>query len=112
MIRRPPRSTLFPYTTLFRSQLRTSRHAHGHGPVGVLPVAGVAAVRSAEPAVAEPRPVCAVRRARFHAAVLDPALDGSEAGREERRDSGYAFGAARRNQKISPIGQPVSGPSG
>src|SRR5947199_6266842 len=25
MIRRPPRSTLFPYTTLFRSQ-RTSRH--------------------------------------------------------------------------------------
>src|SRR3712207_9273924 len=26
MIRRPPRSTLFPYTTLFRS----SRAAHGH----------------------------------------------------------------------------------
>src|SRR5260370_32537050 len=48
MIRRPPRSTLFPYTTLFRSQLRTSRHAHGHGPVGVLPVAGVPAVRRSE----------------------------------------------------------------
>src|SRR3989441_9572818 len=28
MIRRPPRSTLFPYTTLFRSH---RRHAHGHG---------------------------------------------------------------------------------
>src|SRR3712207_8775046 len=27
MIRRPPRSTLFPYTTLFRSE-------EGHGPVG------------------------------------------------------------------------------
>src|SRR2546427_6176622 len=27
MIRRPPRSTLFPYTTLFRS-LRQRRHAH------------------------------------------------------------------------------------
>src|SRR5258708_18759252 len=27
MIRRPPRSTLFPYTTLFRSNQR--RHAHG-----------------------------------------------------------------------------------
>src|SRR5438270_5312766 len=26
MIRRPPRSTLFPYTTLFRSQRRPSRH--------------------------------------------------------------------------------------
>src|SRR2546425_12695074 len=25
MIRRPPRSTLFPYTTLFRSQARTDR---------------------------------------------------------------------------------------
>src|SRR2546426_6744151 len=29
MIRRPPRSTLFPYTTLFRS--RRSRVALGHG---------------------------------------------------------------------------------
>src|SRR5690349_24234069 len=28
MIRRPPRSTLFPYTTLFRSRLR---HGHHHG---------------------------------------------------------------------------------
>src|SRR5436190_15428481 len=28
MIRRPPRSTLFPYTTLFRSR------AHGRGPPG------------------------------------------------------------------------------
>src|SRR2546425_9033541 len=27
MIRRPPRSTLFPYTTLFRSQRRPDRHA-------------------------------------------------------------------------------------
>src|SRR5256885_10677052 len=32
MIRRPPRSTLFPYTTLFRSQLeRRGRHAAQHG---------------------------------------------------------------------------------
>src|SRR5690349_22147509 len=31
MIRRPPRSTLFPYTTLFRSRLR--RH-HDRGPLG------------------------------------------------------------------------------
>src|SRR3712207_7763128 len=34
MIRRPPRSTLFPYTTLFRSELRDqprleAQHAHG-----------------------------------------------------------------------------------
>src|SRR6267154_3532672 len=29
MIRRPPRSTLFPYTTLFRSRRRRPRAAHG-----------------------------------------------------------------------------------
>src|SRR2546427_3453642 len=29
MIRRPPRSTLFPYTTLFRSQVCTGLH-HAH----------------------------------------------------------------------------------
>src|SRR5256885_16835798 len=28
MIRRPPRSTLFPYTTLFRSRLPFDRHSH------------------------------------------------------------------------------------
>src|SRR3989475_4643808 len=40
MIRRPPRSTLFPYTTLFRSQLRVE---HRFAPVAV-PRAGTAAV--------------------------------------------------------------------
>src|SRR2546430_11122452 len=30
MIRPPPRSTLFPYTTLFRSALHTPGHARGH----------------------------------------------------------------------------------
>src|SRR5438034_6182783 len=31
MIRRPPRSTLFPYTTLFRSRLRLRDAGPGHG---------------------------------------------------------------------------------
>src|SRR3712207_7905575 len=31
MIRRPPRSTLFPYTTLFRSRPRRGVHADGAG---------------------------------------------------------------------------------
>src|SRR2546430_324941 len=31
MIRRPPRSTLFPYTTLFRSGIEPRPLAHGHG---------------------------------------------------------------------------------
>src|SRR3712207_7039053 len=30
MIRRPPRSTLFPYTTLFRSRLSPHQRAIGH----------------------------------------------------------------------------------
>src|SRR5258708_12804614 len=30
MIRRPPRSTLFPYTTLFRSLRETARHRQRH----------------------------------------------------------------------------------
>src|SRR3712207_9312859 len=33
MIRRPPRSTLFPYTTLFRSESRTAENRHGLQPV-------------------------------------------------------------------------------
>src|SRR2546430_2692473 len=38
MIRRPPRSTLFPYTTLFRSLfLRPAHHAGGLRPVGSSP---------------------------------------------------------------------------
>src|SRR2546430_8233810 len=31
MIRRPPRSTLFPYTTLFRSYISTGLHQHKFG---------------------------------------------------------------------------------
>src|SRR3989454_9659142 len=31
MIRRPPRSTLFPYTTLFRSCVQFQRRGHLHG---------------------------------------------------------------------------------
>src|SRR5258708_22259012 len=32
MIRRPPRSTLFPYTTLFRSRLGQRQEVHRRGP--------------------------------------------------------------------------------
>src|SRR5437016_9681604 len=47
MIRRPPRSTLFPYTTLFRSSLRNGLgpcvddQAHRAQPGGVLRLHGV-----------------------------------------------------------------------
>src|SRR2546421_9452362 len=43
MIRRPPRSTLFPYTTLFRSQVGHGRAAHR--PDVAVPLAARAAAR-------------------------------------------------------------------
>src|SRR3712207_8423118 len=60
MIRRPPRSTLFPYTTLFRSPPLTERHA-GARPRGL---AGAVrqAVRPApgvSPATRRPAPLVA-----------------------------------------------------
>src|SRR5215208_7551067 len=51
MIRRPPRSTLFPYTTLFRSQLRVLALARRAAPGRVAADAaraGHAALRSEE----------------------------------------------------------------
>src|SRR3712207_8344768 len=48
MIRRPPRSTLFPYTTLFRSELEPVRRA-GDGRVGGRADAATAAVRGRGP---------------------------------------------------------------
>src|SRR3989442_4864497 len=40
MIRRPPRSTLFPYTTLFRSRAREMRVPLRSGPQGGMTVLG------------------------------------------------------------------------
>src|SRR2546422_5073723 len=37
MIRRPPRSTLFPYTTLFRSTIVTGSQENGSGAVMAMP---------------------------------------------------------------------------
>src|SRR3989454_10092326 len=75
MIRRPPRSTLFPYTTLFRSDLREQRPfrfpalgAAAHVIVRALPLD-----RYLDPvlrAVAIKRPACKVLRR-----WLQPAVD-------------------------------------
>src|SRR5256885_8671934 len=49
MIRRPPRSTLFPYTTLFRSQQLGADERHGDRAFGQQRVVeGAVAVRGAE----------------------------------------------------------------
>src|SRR3712207_7456444 len=73
MIRRPPRSTLFPYTTLFRSARRRARERDRPGAVPVSapePAAPVPAGRLAralrDRPVAAPRP----RRSEEHTSEL------------------------------------------
>src|SRR3712207_7356540 len=46
MMRRPPRSTLFPYTTLFRSHAPVGRIPPGHGGTAQLHGAGVKTLRA------------------------------------------------------------------
>src|SRR2546430_4392516 len=60
MIRRPPRSTLFPYTTLFRSRLVLGGRAHTI--VGVLPERFAFALNSCD--IWRPIPVFAAQAAR------------------------------------------------
>src|SRR4051812_49743204 len=48
MIRRPPRSTLFPYTTLFRSRPRAGRRGMTAGPSSGWPAARAARRSPAE----------------------------------------------------------------
>src|SRR2546430_17348323 len=48
MIRRPPRSTLFPYTTLFRSRIGVRARGGTGGDVGVSPTNSERGTRNAE----------------------------------------------------------------
>src|SRR5437762_12466771 len=61
LFRRPPRSTLFPYTTLFRSP----RDADGARARRLRAVAAPPPVRPRRPDLAGPRPLRAVGRARL-----------------------------------------------
>src|SRR2546429_2362007 len=74
MIRRPPRSTLFPYTTLFRS----SRHETG--PLAMLEaaVAGVPTIGTAVGHIAEWAPHAAVSAPVGDSAGLAGAIGRSE----------------------------------
>src|SRR5256885_4308074 len=102
MIRRPPRSTLFPYTTLFRSSTGSGvDRVHPRpeaGRVHGVP-AGVRAGGSA---------VDAARRAglrRLHAAAPPPARQGP---RPESRQPGNVGGGPRLEIHVVPPVPPVA----
>src|SRR2546426_2098659 len=65
MIRRPPRSTLFPYTTLFRSAARLHRDAAAAPSSRAAARIGSAGTRTAPPA-----PTAARRRSEEHTSEL------------------------------------------
>src|SRR5256885_11135787 len=52
MIRRPPRSTLFPYTPLFRSTAVVARSGHGGAPRSRLPHSTVTGAATGTPGTA------------------------------------------------------------
>src|SRR2546422_6902534 len=68
MIRRPPRSTLFPYTTLFRSPLTLTRAKYGT----------VSRLCTARPTFRHPHPPCTTcsrrRRSEEHTSELQSRL--------------------------------------
>src|SRR3712207_7672271 len=78
MIRRPPRSTLFPYTTLFRSDVSGGVQPVRPGDRGALPAArrqaglllGVLRPAAAGELRLEPRALLAARRSEEHTSEL------------------------------------------
>src|SRR5256885_13636171 len=92
MIRRPPRSTLFPYTTLFRS--RVSRGRRGAAPPA----------RLGGPAVGgDPRDL----RAPVSVAVAGAADD--EAGGGEPRPAARRLGVQEHELRVHPPGRSLTG---
>src|SRR3989454_1071684 len=96
MIRRPPRSTLFPYTTLFRSDGRVLGDGHGGGGgAGGAFVGGVALVRRDDGVGAHGGRAVA-DRAGLHLAGAGERADGETGGVSPLGISDAVFGLERR----------------
>src|SRR2546430_6254624 len=88
MIRRPPRSTLFPYTTLFRSESDDDRGDH-HEAGGADAWTSIIRKRSSRPSPRRPRIVSLRPPSRISVpnAVRIPSVTRPEPGRSEEHTS-------------------------
>src|SRR5260221_1928879 len=96
MIRRPPRSTLFPYTTLFRSQARN------------ISIQGLRAPRVAVHPTRTPTPV-SVPFIIFIVLLIISRLGGGPGGRRRFWGGG---GWSGWSSGVGPLGGGLGGPSG
>src|SRR3989454_9792260 len=107
MIRRPPRSTLFPYTTLFRSRRRGASHGGGvrvrDGDVGT-DGRGSATARSGR------RPGAQAREADAAPGAPRGRSRGSRTDARDRRRPLWTAHALARLLEAIPGAAPVAGP--
>src|SRR2546430_15347487 len=86
MIRRPPRSTLFPYTTLFRSRATTITPEQAAGP---LEESGTRLTESERIAVVAKRPGVSLGRLLVATGIADAPADAVLAAEVEIKYDGY-----------------------
>src|SRR2546426_1957341 len=103
MIRRPPRSTLFPYTTLFRSLLRRDRR--GEPPRAPSPEAGASEIAPPEDALPGPEPP-PTSASEIEPTQPDLVLPATRASGILRRAAAFVKRGFRRDGRAEARGEP------
>src|SRR2546429_10022408 len=99
MIRRPPRSTLFPYTTLFRSMYdRVVTINNTHWPAYRNPGAPLVDLRTFDPNDRSPEPQLVFRPEKLRELGIPDALIEA-AAKSDRRDFSYSMTCRVRRSK-------------
>ena len=88
-------------------QFGAPRHADGHGPRGLLPLAVRPAVRPGRPGLAQPRPLRALGRPRLDAALFAAAPD--RASRRSARTTSRWASRRSRSRRSSSSGSSTAG---
>src|SRR2546428_2065259 len=96
MIRRPPRSTLFPYTTLFRSRSEVARHSQGRP--------GRCELQGAFAAIRRARRIAAKARSEEHTSELQSRSDlVCRLLLEKKKDESSGSSRSGPKQECSPL---------